>query len=69
MPRTGYWADEARRIINEVVHRVGIDNPNLKAELRKAYPFGVRQYHPYKIWLREVKRVTKKCEGLFESEE
>lgn len=28
----------------------------IKKVLRGAYPFGVRQYHPYKIWLDEQRK-------------
>jgi hypothetical protein len=27
-----------------------------RARLREAYPFGERKYHPYKIWLDEIRR-------------
>ena len=27
----------------------------IKKALREAYPFGERKYHPYKIWLDEIK--------------
>jgi len=49
-----------RKAANQVIAKVVADNPDLpEQELRKklseAYPFGPRQYHPYKIWLSAVK--------------
>ena len=55
-----YWRDKSREVIRQVI----TDNPQAEgAELKKlisnAYPFGERQYHPYEIWLDEVKKQTK----------
>ena len=48
--------DYAAPIIAEVVRRIGrADITRLRAELRKAYPFGERTGWPYKAWLAEVK--------------
>ena len=33
-----------------------VDGPAFRKELKDAYPFGPRQYHPYKIWLDEIGR-------------
>ena len=53
---TGSWRDAARPIIAGVIARVGTDDLRaLRAELRKAFPWGERKYHPYKIWLGEVR--------------
>jgi len=58
------WRDVARPIIAEVMARVGSDDPGrLKRELFDAYPFGQREYHPYKIWLDEI-RVQKGLKTL-----
>lgn len=48
-----------RAVADEVIARVVSDNPGLpEDELRRklsdAYPFGMRKYHPYKIWLSAV---------------
>ena len=52
----GTWRDHAAKIISSVIERVGRDDfNNLKSELRKAYPYGQRKYHPYKIWCDEVR--------------
>lgn len=50
-----------RRKAAEVISKVMADNPHkteveIRKLLRYAYPFGPRQYHPYKIWLDEIKR-------------
>lgn len=48
-----------RNVANQVIAKVANDNPGLpEYELRKklseAYPFTMRKYHPYKIWLSAV---------------
>jgi hypothetical protein len=48
-----------RAVADNVIAKVVSDNPGLSEdELRKklsdAYPFGMRKYHPYKIWLSAV---------------
>ncbi len=50
------WRECARQVICEVIERVGRnDEKALRAALREAYPFGVRKYFPYKVWLDEIK--------------
>jgi len=50
------WRDIARPIIQDVIRKhPGFDNKELKKLISKEYPFGARQYHPYKIWLDEIK--------------
>lgn len=50
------WRDRARPIIAAVIARVGTeDRTQLRKSLRDAFPFGPRQYHPYKIWLHEIR--------------
>lgn len=49
-----------RDIVRPIIHKVITDNPGKDInELRKLisekYPFGQRQYHPYKVWLDEIK--------------
>ena len=48
-----------RQIASPIIARVIAENrakgeKALRAALRAAYPFGERQYHPYKIWCDEV---------------
>ena len=54
------WRDRAY----EVAYRAylegkaqGLEGAQLKKHIGKAYPFGPRQYHPYKVWLDVVKRI------------
>ena len=50
------WRDKARPIIAAVIARVGTDDlPRLRRALREAFPFGPREYHPYKIWCDEIR--------------
>lgn len=54
----GSWRDRARPIIAEVLERCrqdGSTEKQIRAALFAAYPFGERKYHPYKIWLDEVR--------------
>lgn len=54
------WRDRSRPIVAAVIDRVGkSDLKKLKAALREAYPFGLRQYTPYKVWLDEIRRQIK----------
>jgi len=58
MVSTGsYWRDIAGPIIREVIDRVGRgDERALQKALRKAYPWGEKRMHPYKIWRDEIRR-------------
>lgn len=51
------WRETAAPIIDRVID-ANIHRPlqDIRRELRKAYPFGARANHPYKIWCSEVKR-------------
>lgn len=50
------WRDQARPIIARVIAEVGTtDRPALRRALRAAYPWGQRQYHPYRIWCHEIR--------------
>jgi hypothetical protein len=50
------WRDYAAPIIAKVLNETrGQDEKVIKQALRDAYPFGERKYHPYKIWLDEIK--------------
>lgn len=55
------WRDTSREIIRQVLKdNAGKPEKEIKKALREAYPFGPRQYHPYKIWLDEIKVQTGK---------
>lgn len=52
----GRWRAIARPIIARVLaETAGQPERDIVAALREAYPFGERAYHPYKIWLDEIK--------------
>lgn len=49
-----HWSDTARRVIQEV-HRGLPETATLEERTKAvdaAYPFGLRQYWPYKAWLK-----------------
>lgn len=49
------WRDQARPIIAQVIKECGdIPEKEIRKKLREAFPWGPRQYHPYKIWLDEI---------------
>lgn len=53
------WAQRARVVIARVQREnPGLAGDALKKKLSEAYPFGERAYHPYKVWLKEVKRAV-----------
>ena len=50
------WRDSAAPIISRVLNDTkGRPEKEVKKALFDAYPFGERRYHPYKIWLDEIK--------------
>ncbi|HQZ69551.1 MAG TPA: hypothetical protein PLY87_30910 [Planctomycetaceae bacterium] len=50
------WRKKAAPLIRAVIKQHGTtDLPALKKALRAAYPFLPRKYHPYKIWLDEIR--------------
>lgn len=55
------WRDHARIVIQKILEdNKGMPDIVVKRALREAYPFGARMYHPYKIWLDEIKVQTGK---------
>lgn len=51
------WRDRARPIIAQVLLQTrGCSPKEIDDAIFDAYPFGERKYHPYKIWLDEVRR-------------
>ena len=55
------WRDTARKVIVKVLEEnKGRADEEIKKALRDAYPFGIRDPHPYKIWLDEIKVQTGK---------
>lgn len=53
------WRDIARPIIEkilEVADAQDWDEGRIRRALFDAYPFGMRKYTPYRIWLDEIRR-------------
>lgn len=51
------WRERAAPIIARVIPEVGTaDMKTLRAKLREVYPFGLREYYPYKTWCDEINR-------------
>jgi hypothetical protein len=51
------WREVAAPIIEKVLaDTAGKSEGEIKLALYDAYPFGERQYHPYKIWLDEIRQ-------------
>ena len=54
------WREHCRPIITKVLDESkGKSESEIKKSLRDAYPYGEREYHPYKIWCDEI-RVQRK---------
>lgn len=52
----GTWRASATPIIAQVLKETrGKTEKEIRQALKEAYPWGVRQYHPYKVWLDEIK--------------
>lgn len=54
----GLWGDRAARVIRQVLDSlpVGASPAERRKAVSAAYPFGERAMHPYKAWLREVRK-------------
>lgn len=51
------WRHSARPIIQQVLAETkGQSEAAIRKALKDAYPFGQREYHPYKVWLDEIKK-------------
>jgi len=50
------WREDSRKVIQSVMRaNPDTDEQELRKLISAAYPFGQRQYHPYKIWCSEVR--------------
>lgn len=50
------WREKARPVIAAVLRETaGQDETAIKKALFDAYPFAVREYYPYSVWLHEIK--------------
>ncbi len=50
------WRERSGPIIARVIAEHGDNERELQKALYRAYPWGPRKYHPYKIWLSEIQR-------------
>lgn len=51
------WRDQAAPIVRRVLaDTAGQPEPVVRQALTDAYPFGPRQFHPYKVWCDEIAR-------------
>lgn len=50
------WRDRCRPIITRVLaENQGKEEKEIRKALKEAYPYGEREYHPYKIWCDEIR--------------
>jgi len=56
-----YWKERALKVINATLQQIpeGTQEKDIRKALSAAYPFGQRQYHPYKVWCATVNEVLK----------
>jgi hypothetical protein len=61
-----YWRESAHHVISQVLERNADergewlqDPAEILGEIDKAYPFGQKDLHPYKMWLEERKEAVK----------
>ncbi len=55
----GSWRAKARQVIARVIEAARAAQLDVAATIKEidaAYPFGLREYHPYQMWLKERKR-------------
>lgn len=52
LPRSHSWRAHANQVLADLFADGHVPT---KAEIFNAYPFGMREYTPYKIWLEQVK--------------
>jgi len=51
-------ADVSALVIRCVIARIGTaDEHRLRAELRRAYPFGARTSHPHRVWRKTIRNI------------
>lgn len=59
MARISRWRAASLRVIErELIKgcRAGDDDKTIMLAIRDAYPFGVRDLHPYRVWLKEQRK-------------
>ena len=50
------WRKRASPTIAAVLEQYPDEGSEQRNALKEAYPFGIRAYHPYKVWLDEIAR-------------
>ena len=57
-----HWRMKSQRVIEEAMKRlpIGFTTKDFNRVMTEAYPFGMREMHPYKIWCDEVKKTRDK---------
>jgi hypothetical protein len=53
---SGSWSDLSDRVLGPLFAAIplGTEDAEVRRQVRDAYPFGERKYHPYKVWLKRV---------------
>lgn len=65
MKSVSYWRNQAAPIVQKVLaETAGKPEGEIRRAIADAYPFGIREYHPYKIWCDEVARQRGKKSAL-----
>lgn len=56
-PKAREWRTQAVRVIREVLETIpdGLSRRDVRNALDARYPFGLKQYHPYKVWCSAVR--------------
>lgn len=59
------WRAEAKKAIDAAHARLpaGVSFADRRQAIDAAYPFGPRQFHPYKMWLKERKAYLARYDG------
>jgi hypothetical protein len=60
--RTAHWTGLAHAAMSAVLAKHPTDTIARRAALIDAYPFGARKGYPWKIWLRELRRLKQRKE-------
>ncbi len=67
---TSRWRRHCAPIIAKVIREnvaAGGDENTLAKRLREAYPYGVKEHHPYKIWRDEIRKQLGRDSAYFKA--
>ena len=60
----GSWRDHANSVLAALWEQAAEESrAPTKQEIYDAYPYGMREYTPYKVWLEQVKWFQAGCPG------